>query len=231
MESQAQPSRSRRFSHPTVDHVAEVLRLADPGTPWWYEGPVRHRVRAILILTRWTGSWRRADLEARRLVARGRSQSGVRMATGYDADTDLASWIGTNECPIDGRIFVPKIHNQIYCSLRCKSRAHYIEIKRAVFVTCGSCGQPLEEPTTERKYCSDACMLRVKQARNLERARLSRAARRAVDLDARLCAICSRPIPADRNITAELCGDHECARESSKLKKRDRRQRKQAQRQ
>ena len=94
---------------PTLEDIAAILALAPPDLPWKLEGPCRHRIRAILILTRWTRSWHRADLEARRLVARGRLKNGVRMPAGWDADTDLSSWVGTIECAICGKTVLQKV--------------------------------------------------------------------------------------------------------------------------
>jgi hypothetical protein len=193
------------LDRPSIQDIAEVLALASPETPWWYEGPVRHRVRVILLETRWTRSWHRADLEARRLVANGRLKNGVRMPAGWDSDTDLSSWIGSLECAICGKIVIQKIHNQVYCSSRCKTRANYIGATKQRLQRCEKCGEIFEGGTVEAKYCSAACSYAARQPRKLFQARVRYAARRGVDLCDRSCKICDGPMPEDAHLSAQFC--------------------------
>ena len=192
---------------PSIEDIAAVLALADPQTPWWYEGPVRHRVRVILLEIRWTRSWHRADLEARRLVANGRLKNNVRMPGGWDQDNDLGSWIGTLECAICGKTVLQRKHNQAYCSLKCKSRAHYIGATKVALKHCGRCGEVFEGRTVEAKYCSTACGEATKRERFELTQRLRRAARRGVDLYDRPCDICGGHIPESFSLRARFCSD------------------------
>jgi len=67
---------------PTTAEIAEVLLLAHHNSPWTHEGRCRAILRRTLLHVRWTRSWHRADLEARRLVARARSQAGIMVRLG-----------------------------------------------------------------------------------------------------------------------------------------------------
>jgi hypothetical protein len=87
---------------PTAQQIAAILRRAPYSQPWALEGPCRHRVRAMLLDVGWTASWHKADREARRLVARGRSINGVACPRGWD-DNGLAALMGSADCPICGK--------------------------------------------------------------------------------------------------------------------------------
>jgi endogenous inhibitor of DNA gyrase (YacG/DUF329 family) len=183
---------------PTFDEVAEVLALADPATPWWYKGPVRHRVRVILLSIRWTRSWHRADLEARRLVANGRLKNGVRMPTGWDVDTDLASWMGTADCPICDRTFLTggRQSERKYCSEACRATAGRIRRRQAVLppgpVRCARCNEVLTDDYNGRaKFCSARCRMHAYLARKREVTLTDR------EFADRRCAApgCDNPVP------------------------------------
>jgi hypothetical protein len=184
---------------PSIEQIAEVLALAHHSTPWFYEGPVRHRLRVILLEARWTRSWHRADMEARRLVANGRLKNGVRVPRGWDSPNDLSSWTARNECEICDRWFTPNSPNQLYCSARCGWRAKRIRALRVQLRHCGYCRETFETGTSLKKFCSSHCR------REAEKARM-RAATLDVKEDlARRCRECDAPIPVETQSTAKYC--------------------------
>jgi len=205
---------------PSIDDVAAVLALAPHDQPWRLEGPCRHRVRVILLTIGWTRSWHRADLEARRLVVNGRVKNGVREPRGWDAPTDLSSWIGSIECAICGKTVLQKKHNQVYCSRQCKTRANYIGSTKVALLRCGECNEMFEGKTVEAKYCSAACRQKVHQYREKLHSRRRRAAAKGMDLCDRTCKICSGPLSEDAHQSAEFCSD-ECRHENRLRWKRD----------
>jgi len=99
---------------PTIPEIAEVLLLADPQAPWSNEGACRHLIRQHLCLNGWR--WKRADREARRLIANGRNTAGIRMPRGWDVNTWPGVW---PECWVCGKPFSRNLPWQHYCSELC----------------------------------------------------------------------------------------------------------------
>jgi hypothetical protein len=200
---------------PTIPEIGEVLLLAPPETPWAHEGWCRHLIRRSLIVLEGL-RWSRADREARRLIANGRSQAGVRMPRGWDENRWPGRW---PDCRICDKAFPPSRRSE-YCSPECARRGGQIATLRLVFTRCQKCGAIIEDPRSGKKFCSAACHDSERPAkhhhkhrqREFERRRERRRAERVeADLDApRLCArpACQKPLPIGATLRQTHCSSY-----------------------
>ena len=134
------PRRSSRYTYPAVEVVAAVLVTARPLFPWEREAPVRHHIRAMLVLQGMR--WPRADFMGHSIVARARSRNGTGQPKGWDSDNELAQWLPPEDswCPICGRPFVPRWSRQVFCS-SARSRRQ-AEREQLIELTGGACAPP-----------------------------------------------------------------------------------------
>jgi transcriptional regulator with XRE-family HTH domain len=169
-----EPRRSSRFKYPQVTEVAALLVPAPSQLPWFYEAPVRHWLRATLVLQGM--AWARADWIGHSLVARARIENGVRQPEGWDSDNELAEWLPDSECPICDRPFKRRWLEQYYCSASCSRRAAEIRLwcEARVGVVepprCAFCHAYFDADYPQQRYCTRFCQDKAKKLDASERA-------------------------------------------------------------
>lgn len=83
---------------------------------------------------------------------------------------------------------------------------------------CVECGKPILHRAGRQKYCSDECMRRAGRRRCVERYRK----RRKEEAGERICEVCGKPIPSERNLQSKTCSE-ECSEELHRINKNRRR--------
>jgi predicted nucleic acid-binding Zn ribbon protein len=202
---------------PGPEQVAVVLSAAPWSTPWLYEGPARHWIRAHLCLAG-EAPWTRADIIAAVVVERAREIARLPVPIGWDRNI-VTGWI---ECenPDCGRIVVAVKPHQRYCSARCAMSEAAIERRRthpriaARHCSREGCGRPIERPSPTTLYCSRRCTKLAWKDRQ-------KALR--IDLD-RKCAdlACGNPIPFGVQANARFCSERCRMRAGKKRRRRQR---------
>ena len=165
---------------------------APPWQPWRFEGPVRHRLRGVLLLIGWSREPEKCDTEARRLVANGRSRIGRLPARFRSQRSDLLVR-DRRVRRVRGQVFLPGRLHQLYCSRLCKWRAHKINGPRTFLRRCSRCSAAFETTQPNKIFCGSTC----RKAAVLERV----AAARVI----RPCGWCGIQIPLERQANARYC--------------------------
>jgi DNA-binding XRE family transcriptional regulator len=156
-----EPRKSSRFKYPQVTEVAALLVPAPYQLPWFYEAPVRHWLRTMLVLQGM--AWSRADWIGHSLVARARIENGVRQPEGWDSDNELAQWMPDTECPICDKPFNRRWLEQYYCSTACSRRGAEIRLWCEARVgvieppRCGFCHAHFDAYFPQQKFCTKSC--------------------------------------------------------------------------